>query len=189
MNKITTTFLVIIALGLGILVGHSFWKPEITAGFGINNPQGSTFSTQPVAEAEVFTSNTAGTSTIVSLLNTSTTDRFITDIFCYANNWVGNNPSILIQAATSTAPSGINGSGFATSSNLIASQFLNASSTAGGVNFFFTSLSSTTPLSGSFGTSIGTTSAVWLGGSYINFVTNNLLMTGSGACGVDYLGT
>jgi hypothetical protein len=173
-----------ISAGFVIALGAVLW-------FGVNYPHsqvlvqqlgsatGSTFGTAKVAEVVMAPTTQAATST--SILNTDSSNRWVTDGFahCTGNSTALTNGTgaglanlTLKAATTSTSALGIQGN-----PQLAANITMGTSTT-------YTYNSTTTP-TGTIGT--GAVTYLWAAGSYMSFVFNATTTSASCVVGVHYL--
>lgn len=159
MNKFTYTIVGVLILGLGILIGHSFWgQTKLTVG---TNAVGTIATT--AKEATIIYSLASQSSTSTSILNTDSTDRIILATYQSCQN-LGSSFSpvtgsgitnLIIQAATtSTAAPVLLGN-----SNLIMSSIVATTTTS------FELVSTSTTASSEI-------SRIWASNSYLTFNTN-----------------
>lgn len=85
MNKTITTIIAVLALGAGLLIGHSLWQTsqtEYIAGSTATSTAGTTNTSSKIASVAMNPTTSDASST--ATLNTSSTDRIITstEVFC-----------------------------------------------------------------------------------------------------------
>lgn len=167
MNKITTTIVAVLALVLGLLIGHSFW-PQTAQVLSGANSVGTTFGTQKMAAIVFVPLTTSATTT--SVLNGDANDRYVTSSFSYCGG-VGSSPSVSTLTFTAATTSTNAPASLGTNTNYVMNISV-ATSTADNTNATST-----------FGSPVWQR---WSAGSYVTFASN---ATNTAVCtvGVNYI--